>query len=161
MTKHYNTSIAEDALRILNSKQGDFMSDEVAGPVATIPILRCANTVKATTSTGTSGTLWTTPSDKDFYLLYAEFSIVKDAACDIPTAGGPLLQAFVDGVALPLHRIPVITLTAQNQTATFSLPYPGLKIDRNTAISHSRSATTAGNIVMSSVIIGYTVETTR
>lgn len=159
--KHYNASISEDALRIFNNKQGDFMPDEVAGPVAVIPIQRCANIIKATTSTGTSGTLWTTPGDKDFYLLSAEFSIVKDAACDIATGGGPLLQAVVDGVGLPLHRIPVVTLTFQNQSVVVSIPYPGLKIDRNTAIQHSRGATTAGNIVMSSVVIGYTVETTR
>lgn len=159
MTKHYNVSIAEDALRILNSKQGDFLGDEVIGPVAVLPIERYANITKSATGTGASVSIFTTPSDKDFYLCSAELTMAKDATQD--TASGSIsLGVIVDGVAVSVLRINIITLQAHQDSVVVAFPKP-IKLDRNSSIAASRGASTAGTCSIGACITGYTVETTR
>ena len=150
MVKHYNTSISEDAARILNSKQGQFLGDDVQGPVAVINIRPRANIVK---SVGTSTTIYTTPTDKDFYLCSAYMSVIKDAAA---TGSAATLTATVDGVSVSIMACASITLTAHQFSEYLVLDTP-IKVDRGTAIAVSASNWSASR----SGITGYTVETTK
>jgi len=159
VVKHYNPSISEDAARILNSKQGQFLGDDVQGPVAVIPIRRYANIVRRVGSTTTgSATVYTTPADKDFYLTGIQVSFIKNATCDV--ASGPLrYTATVEGVSQGIISLALLTLTAQDQNAFVSFETP-IKVDRNTAITTSNTFT-AGAFVRECCITGYTVETTK
>lgn len=150
MTKHYNTSIAERAGRILNSKGIDQLGDEVTGPVAVIPIVPACLIVKSATS---ATTVYTVPTDKDFYLVAAHLSgakVVGDAGASITLFG------TVQGVAVNILAIAGITLTADAQTTALSFPIP-IKMDRGTIISISG----AGFTTIRGGIVGYTEETTR
>lgn len=157
MVKHYNTSIAEDAARILNSKQGQFLGDDVTGPVAVIPIQRFCNIVRAGSSAATGAvTVYTTPSDKDFYLVGATLQIQENATSDNTSTS---LRCFIDGVLQNLINIRKLTTTATTDSEVLMLPIP-IKVDRNTVISISNSFT-VGSATKAASIIGYTVETTK
>ena len=157
MAKHYNSSITERGLRILNSKQGDFLPDEVSGPVATIelkPVCRISRSAVATNAANV--TIYTTPTDKDFYLTAAQLSVIKDATA---TSAGSYIQATIDGVAQILIIITGLTLTAQSDAVSQSWPF-ALKIDRGTPIIVTGTTTTA-NVKSYGTIQGYTEEVTR
>ena len=156
MVRHQNPSITERALRILNTKAFDQLSSEVTGPIATIAIQPTCKTVRSGV-TGSSGTLtlFTTPSDKDFYLCSFTISLAKDSTCD--TASGVIsLSATIDGVSQRLASLAVLTLTAQSINQVVSLQYP-LKVDRNTAISINGTFT-VGAMQRVGTLLGYTEE---
>jgi len=120
-------------------------------------LLRTCNLVKTNAASGTSALFYTTPTNQDFYIVALEASFIKDAACDLAT-GVISVNCTIDGAASQsLLKFSVLTLTAQNQTATISFPTP-IKVDRNTTISMSRAATTAGLCYMSGTVIGYLVD---
>ena len=100
-------------------------------------------------------TVYTTPSDRDFYLTSIHLSLIANAACDIAT-GGVNVTATVGGASKMIIGIPIITLTAQsgNQAITFDTP---IKIDRNVAITVSGTFT-AGVLVRTCTITGYFVD---
>lgn len=157
MVKHNNPSIAQDASRILNST-GEFLSDEVEGPVAVISIQRCANIVRSQSSVATGAvTVFTCPSDKDFYLLACTLAINEDATSDNTNT---TLRVVIDGVNQNVINLRKLTTTAINQNISVSIPYPGIKIDRGSVIAMTNTFT-VGNAAKSASIIGYTVETTR
>lgn len=160
MVKHYNTSISEDAARILNSKQGQFLGDDVQGPVAVIPIQRRCDFVKqgGRATTG-GGTIATTPADKDTYLVGLHFSFSKNAACDI-ASGNIRVTAVIDGLTVNIASFAVLTLTAEQGSDYFPFTVP-IKIDRNTTISFAADSYTAGLMSRSASVHGYTVETTK
>jgi hypothetical protein len=157
VVKHYNTSISEDAARILNSKQGQFLGDDVTGPVAVIPIKPRVNILKRGQALNSTGaTVWTTPSDKDFYLVAANLSFVKDATS---TSLASRISVTVEGVAINILDCAQLTLTAQsgNMSQQFN---PPIKLDRNTNITVNNS-TAVANCTSVANIYGYTVETTK
>jgi len=161
MTKHYNPSIIERASRILNSKQGDFLSDEVAGPVATIelkPAVRLIASTVASTSSSTNNAQ-TTPADKDTYITGVALSFVKDVTCD--AADGSLrAMVVVGGVTRNLLSFGILTLTAQSGSNSISFPYP-IKVDRNSSLGLAQSTFTAGKFVRCVNFFGYTEEVTK
>lgn len=157
MTRHYNPSIVERATRILNSKQGDYLPDEVSGPVATIslePVVRIVRNTSRTT-TGNS-TIYTTPADKDFYLTGLYLSACADATND-----GVLynIQVTIDGVSQRIASLVKQTTTAfaGNMPMQFVKP---IKVDRNTAITVGQSFT-AGTSTVAAAVYGYTEEVTK
>jgi hypothetical protein len=155
--KHYNPSITERANRILNLKNGDGMSEEIDGPVAVIPIEPACRIVRRQirTTSGTS-TIYTTPADKDFYLVSAQLDYMQDAASD-----GLFIEllARIDGIDQPLIAFRKLTLTASAKSAVYSPCLP-VKIDRNTSIYVNHSYT-VGNGTVVGCITGYTEEVTR
>lgn len=157
MVRHYNPSIVERAQRILNTKM-DNLSDEVNGPLAVIPIEPICRISRSQQAIVTgSSTIYTTPTDKDFYLCNVQFSFSKDAACDVAT-GSIGIQTTIDGAAQIIIRLPVITLTAQNNTLSFNFVKP-LKIDRGVTLILTGTYT-AGVMSRTGNIVGYTEETT-
>lgn len=157
MTTHYNTTIAEDAARILNTKNSDTLPSTLNVLTPVIPITRYCDIVKSTAVTNaTTGTVYTTPSDKDFYLTAIHLAIYKDATA---TSTDTSIRAFIQGLNTGILRVPGLTLTAQSEAMTLSFPTP-IKIDRNTAITIDNT-TNVANIKAFGSIIGYTVETTK
>lgn len=159
--KHYNPSISEDAARIFNSKQGDFLTDEVQGPVATIEISPKARVlaVASNTSTG-SGTIFTSPIDKDTYITGVIFSFVKDAACDT-SLGVAAVQTTIDGLSgRHLASLAMASLTAERDTVYVQF-LPAVKIDRNAVVQFASKTFTAGTMLRVATIFGYNVETTK
>ena len=119
--------------------------------------LRRSNIARTASTSGASTTIYTTPADKDFFLVGANFSFIKDATSDIATNAALQLRCIIDGLTTAILNHAVITLTAQSGNISISFPFP-LKIDRNTAISLFRASTTAGVTVIAGSIVGYTVE---
>jgi len=157
MTRHYNTSISEDAARILNSKM-EYLPDEVAGPVAVIPIMPVVKTVfrGTTTATGTLNVA-TLPSGKDFYLTGFVLSMSKDATSDNTQVQ---FSVTIDGVASTiLGEIINQTLTATSRDQVVMFPVP-LKLDRGTNIQVFGTFT-AGTMRKTAIAYGYFVETTK
>ena len=157
MVKHYNPTIAEDAHRILNTKTGDMNSSEVSPFIQpTIEIKRKCNICRNATATNTAAaqTIYTTPSDKDFYLVAAMLSVAKDATS---TSQRTVINATVDGVSKFILVIEGIATTAQFDSISQNWPIP-IKVDRGTIISLQN---TGGVSYCSSnaTIQGYTVET--
>jgi len=153
MARHFNPSIANRAARILNSKQGDYLSDEVAGPVAIIPITPFANICKSA-STTTSAAIYTTPADKDFYLTSCSLSGAK-AVGDSGTSA--VVAVTVSGLVANVLLIAGITLTADAQSVAIAFPVP-IKVDRGTAINCNIGGTWTS---VRAAIQGYTEEVTK
>jgi len=109
---------------------------------------------RTTAGSETGYALYTTPTDKFFYLTNAQLSISKDAACDAAT-GACFIYGFVSGAIRNLIQVSTITLTAMQDTVSVTFS-PPVKLDRNTAITATWAGThTAGIFVKSAVIIGY------
>jgi len=157
--QHFNNTIADDAQRLFNFKAGDSLS-EVAEYIQ--PVLQIQNKINIvrgnrTTATG-SLSVFTTPTDKDFYLTSLSAGMIKDVACDSAT-GRYDITAVIEGVSQILDAIPIIALTAQNAMISRSFHVP-IKIDRGTAFAFTGTFA-AGVCVRTISITGYTVETTK
>lgn len=111
------------------------------------------NVAKTASNTQTSATVYTVPSDKDFYLVTATLAVIKDATA---TSTASALTVTIEGTASTILRIPGITLTAQSEAITASFPIP-IKVDRGTNITISNT-TNVANILEFGTIIGYTLE---
>jgi hypothetical protein len=117
-------------------------------------LLRRCNLVRSIDATNaTSGTIYTVPTDRDFYLVAASISTIKDVTA---TSVESAITVFIDGVARKLLSIAGITLTTQTLALANSFPDP-IKIDRGTNISVTNT-TNVGNIKSIGGIAGYTVE---
>ena len=160
MVKHYNPSIAEDANRLLNSKAGDQLGAEVAPIIQpTIELRRYSNIVRSGSSTASSSTasIFTTPSDKDFYLTGATFSLQKDATSDNTSA---FLRVTIDGsTTRNIIQMDTLTTTAVSKDMAVSFPFP-IKLDRSTNVIIGATYT-VGSLVRNATIFGYTVEVTK
>lgn len=117
---------------------------------------RISNIVKANRLlNATSLTLYTTPTDKDFFVTGIQMSIAKDATA---TATVMRINAtnFEDGSLISLARIDGFTLTAQTLTTQQSYPTP-IKLSRGSTITIN-SDTGVANVVVTAVLTGYTVD---
>lgn len=154
--KHYNNSLSERASRILNLK-GESMPEEVEGPVLVIPIFPISRFVKrATRATTGSGTVFTTPSDKDFYITTATLSYEADATCDTTSIN---LTCVQDTATVYLIEFAKLATTASRDTITLEFPAP-IKVDKGTNILMTCTFT-AGNIRFCAQITGFTEEVTK
>lgn len=115
---------------------------------------RYANIVKTGTRTSSgSATVYTTPSDKDFYLTGVQMSWSKDVTNDGTTAS---LQVTIDGdsTASNILRLYGQSVTANQIAETMSFLYP-IKLARNSTITINQTYT-AGASSLASTITGYT-----
>jgi len=106
-----------------------------------------------------SGTIFTTPSDRDFYLNSASLGMIKDATCDVASNSESSLTVTTEGTARRLLQMPLLTLTAQSENATISYPIP-LKLDRNTTITIQSATFSAGSLLRYGAITGFTIDPT-
>lgn len=112
------------------------MPSDVEGPFVVIPLTPVVNVIKNATA---ASTLYTTPTNKDFYLTSASISMAK-AVGDTGTVAS--ITVFVDspGSAQNLISLAGITLTAERDSIAVNYN-PPIKIDRGTVIAFNTSGT--------------------
>ena len=141
-------------MRILNLK-GESTNEVEDVLVPVIPITRTNNVVREVEGAATgNATIFTTPTDRDFYLTGWVLNYATDAACDTVTIA---IQCTIDGVSRYLIRKKKITATADDKAIICNYNEP-IKIDRNTVMSLVCSFA-AGNCPRSCTITGYTMDT--
>lgn len=154
MVKHYNPSIAAQARRLLGTK-GDNLSSEIFDAI--IPVLQLApiQNIANADSRDTTGetTLYTAPSDKNFYLCNLTFNNVSNAACDDTYI---YVTATINGNTRTIAQFNKATLTAfiQSTQYVFNPPIlisPGGIIKFGTAFTVGASTTVA-------IVSGYVLE---
>ena len=119
-------------------------------------LLRRANIVRrARAANAISSTIYTTPTDKDFYITSVSISNTKDVTA---TSVNSDVRATIDGVVQNIIELSYLTLTAQNMSSAQNFVCP-IKVDRGTVISVNNN-TNVANIGTTGVITGYTVEST-
>lgn len=111
----------------------------------------CDVIATATAINSTSATLYTTPTDRDFYLCSASISMIKDVSS---TSTSSSLNATARGTAITLLAIPGITLTPQTSSNSIAFS-PPILLDRGTIVNVGNS-TNVANIITKSVITGFT-----
>jgi hypothetical protein len=90
--------------------------------------------------------------DRDVYIVGGQLSFVKDVTA---TATLLKLYAYIDGIGNGnLASFNTTTLTVEKGDTSFSVPYPGIRIDRNTSIALS-SDTNAANFKCTAQIFYY------
>lgn len=159
MAKHYNNTLNESANRNFSFKGESIDPEVIDGIQPVVDMLTsipCNIVRQSSTVNSASATIYTTPSDKDFYLVGYVFSIIKDATA---TATNMEIYAYIDGVNRSLCRIVGLTLTPQNDSIAMQFEHP-IKVDRGTNISIINN-TAVANLSVSANIFGYTVETTK
>lgn len=162
MAQIYNSDLSKelvDGAKIQTSydKVPNQLADKVVPVMEVNPkLFRISNVVRNINTTASGAqTMYTTPTDKEFYLTGLYFSIIKDAACDM-ASGAVTINASVDGVSRTLFGIAVLTATAQNSSITFSFPTP-VKVDKGAGIVYSGTFA-AGTCARTGGINGYLVE---
>ena len=100
----------------------------------------------------TSATIYTTPTNADFYMTSANLSMIKDVTS---TSLSSFINAFTNGTNKSVIKIASLTLTVQTAENSISIE-PALKIDRGTVISVGNS-TNVGNITSAGQFTGYLV----
>jgi hypothetical protein len=102
-------------------------------------------------STTGSVVVYTTPSDKDFYLTNAALNCQADAACDNTEY---VLECYTEtGEKVNVIRFNKLTTTAYSNSQALTLKHP-IKIKRGTEIK-AVSVFSAGNSNLGVVIQGY------
>lgn len=163
MAVNRNSNVAEEIRDVLKLQQNvDGNISNVAGQI--IPVVdvnpkhaRIVNVCQRLTKTTTGdGTVYTTPSDKDFYMTNLQLSFIKDAACDAATGNLSVTAFLPDGSNPFLLSMPIITLTAQQSQGFFNFSAPVL-LKKGSAIV-STGSFTAGALSRTVNVIGYTVD---
>jgi len=158
-----NNDIRTAIKQILNLEQyTDRVPAEISSTVGLVVDVnpnhnRIVNIVRSGTAiNATSGTIYTTPTDKDFYILGANLSVIKDVTS---TATQSYIQITVDGDATPrsIMLSAGLTLTVQTSQNNFTLPVP-IKLTRGTTVTVNND-TAVANISTVGTIYGFTVDT--
>jgi hypothetical protein len=102
---------------------------------------------------GTTATLYTTPTNQDYYLCAVELSTIKDVTS---TSLFSAINVIIDGVATAVATIAGFSLTPQSEIVNLSFNNP-IKVDRGTAITITNS-TNVGNITSRGIIFGFVDE---
>jgi hypothetical protein len=119
-------------------------------------LLRKANIVRGGTANTSSSTssVYTTPTDRDFYLTSVNYFITKDAASD--NASNTVIINVAESGDQVLISVPAITATALTYGTSLTFSHP-IKLTRGTTVRMS-SSFTAGVLIRSLNITGYTIE---
>ncbi len=161
MAQIHNTDLfkeLKDGIKIQQMR--DVIPSQLAEKVVPVmevnpKLLRRINVMKkGAASNATSSTIYTTPTDKDFFLTNATICAWKDVTA---VAASQRLNVTIDGAVTPIFTIETLTLTAiQPVTASLNFSCP-LKIDRGTGISVTNDNATA-NTKVAATIFGYLVD---
>jgi len=152
MPIHYNTAVIKSLSDFWRFK-GDAIPSEVNDVIQPTFDVRPPATISRSaqaSNTAAEQTIYTTPTDVDFFLSSACLSLIKDVTA---TSTATNLFATIDGVQRQILVIVGITLTVQNQTVAISYDTP-IKVDRGTNITLKHSAATA-NVNAQATIQGF------
>lgn len=120
-------------------------------------LLRTQNFATYGDATNNGTTVFTTPTDKDFFLCSIQFQRHKDAASDDTTDA---VTAVVSGSTTRLSELTAVALTAVDQAISTQF-IPPLLIDRGQQINIIKTSTTAGNNRASCCISGFFVDNVK
>lgn len=133
------TKVSDNVQLVLNVNPKDYKNSEI------VLSNTCVNS--------TSSTIYTTPTDRDFYLTSAQLSMIKDAGA-LSTYSA--INCTINGDAnVRLIRVIGLATTAQTESLSISFPAP-VKVDRGTAITVINSNAGA-NVSASGLIAGYLI----
>lgn len=155
MTKHRSTRLVKDAADQLFTKGVDMVATDLAGPVMTVELRTPADIVRTASRTASgSVSIYTTPTDKDFYLCSVALTYGADAACDNTFV---TLNGSVDGIGtVNFLTLAKPSLVAGAQSTSLSFPKP-IKVQRGTPIQIT-STFGAGACTFQGQITGFTWE---
>ena len=125
-------------------------------PVYSINTRRLPFSVGLNRSTSGNLTVFTTPTDKDFYLSTISIALDKDATADPGTGALTVTSTNADGSSALFFGVPILDLTAQSFAQTISFPIP-IKLARGVAIVMNGTFI-AGVMNRFVGITGYTVD---
>jgi hypothetical protein len=134
------------------------LADKIVPTFETNPeMLRIGNVVKyVEINDATSGTVYTTPTDQDFFITGIQMSYIKDVNA---TSTIIACRATINGGEVRLGEFRGITLTAANGSFSRDFANP-IKLDRGTTIRLT-SDTNVAAIRAVLCITGYIVETSN
>lgn len=112
---------------------------------------KVCNVVIAKTDTSTGATIYTTPADKDFYIIGGTLSHSGNNLDDLQYC---FIRVVINGVNQGLAYLTHYTGDTTGKAIPFTCPVP-VKVDRNTAIALATTGVSAGARFMSATIYGY------
>lgn len=116
---------------------------------------KACNIIKnSTVSDAVLGTLYTTPSDKDFYLNSVSLSVTKDAGNTSIASYIELTDVFGNVTKCIVLRYEPSTAGSHHDSICFPMP---IKLKKGTTISIKNTASTA-SIDTNATITGFTVD---
>lgn len=132
MVNIYNTSINQRAIERFNVRDGQFFDNNIGNkvmPIVNIDQPTCDVVANGNNTATGAGTIYTTPTGKDFYLTGYQVSVASNATCDGDNA---YLTFYVNGVVRYIVFALIVGVANNvNVTQDFTTP---IKIDRGTAI---------------------------
>jgi hypothetical protein len=157
----YNSEVSKeliDGANIQTSK--DLVPNQLADKVVPVmevnpKLLRIANLADYTHS-GTSAASMTISGGSTSYKILIQsisLTMIKDAACD--AASGVLTVTMaVGGVQRALATLPILTLTAQQNTVNLVFQYP-VEADLGSSVSFNMPTFAAGNCRVACSVTGF------
>jgi len=103
-----------------------------------------------------STTVYTTPTEEDFYLTNAYLNSQCDSACDSTEIN---LNVVVGGKSCELIHFMKFSASSYSRFEDMSFPFP-IKLDRNSAITITHTYA-AGNATVGASIVGFTKTTPK
>jgi len=139
-------------LQVGSDKTPTTIKDDIQPVVSLNPTITDKVFYKTETATSES-TIYTTPTDKDFYITFANLAITKNVTNDNIVV---VIRAYVDGIYRTILAINSQTLTVHSFAVTQAFIYP-LKVDRGTNIT-ILGAFAAGAISKAATVGGFILE---
>lgn len=143
---------ANNELQLIPQPSGEQIAKDIS-LVYPVHIKYSEISKRSVSGTSANATVYTTPSDKTFYLTYIMLSVVKDAANDNILVYVAIPQY---GYAIPTMTMQFNTTTATSKDMFITFPHP-IKCDRNSAITLVGTFT-AGTMSKHVVIGGFLME---
>jgi len=157
MVKHYNISIPERLLRIFKWKGGENIENEVSPFIQPVISVEAYTNVIATGGNAATAavTIYTTPTDKDFFLHSVHISYEKNATADNTEiyVSATLANKLT---AVNLIDIATLSLTASRDTQVIVFPKP-LLLARGVGIG-LYGTFSVGALIKTAQITGFTEE---
>lgn len=144
-----NPSIIRDYNHITDNKLSENLESLNNQLVPIIDIKPFINIVKG----ASSGTIYTTPTDKDFYLVAVIHNVAHSGA-DTGTVNQ--VRAYIENIQTAISRIGGVNAEADKQTIQMNFGEKGIKLTRGTAIDINVTGTWSTTYA---IIFGYTRET--
>lgn len=156
MVLNFNTKILSDAARQFNIRNGEFFDNAIGNKlIPVVDVTPIADIVRsAAVTNATTSLIYTTPTDKDFYLTAVTLSYQKDAGNASILLN---LNVYINSIVRSVASIYFLPSSANSETITLSFPYP-IKLDRGQIIQTAITDATA-NITHGGVIVGFLSDT--
>lgn len=169
MATIYNSELQRqliDGARIQTAREQtpQQLADKVVPTMETnFKLLKNINIVKHLSQSASAGgtTIYTTPTNQDFYLCGVSASFTKDAACDVPSQSFIINISLPDGTTSRFCIAELLTLTAQSGNFTEFFEARPIMLARNSSITITSNVFAAGNFRRSFSIFGFVDESSR